>query len=175
MNNSARPVPSQEELQRLFDYDPETGVLTRKVRRGNQAAGRIAGCIDTQGYRRVWLGGVRKVAAHRLVWCYVKGDWPPAELQIDHINGVKDDNRIANLRLATNGENQANGPAYRNSISGIKGVHLIRSTGKWRATIRAEGRMVHLGVFTEKADAIAARVAATQKYHGEFAYQGAAA
>ena len=97
----------------------------------------------------------RQYKAHRLAWFYVHGEWPDGE--IDHINWVKNDNRICNLRVVTHSENM------QNTRRQDKGVTFKR--GYWRARISLNKHQIFLGHFKNKEDAIAARKAAELKYH----------
>ena len=121
-----------ERLRALLDYDPVTGVFTWKATRTGQAvAGRIAGGALHTGYHRIQIDG-RAFLAHRLAWLYVHEVWPQG--QIDHINGVKADNRIANLREATASQNGQNRRGSQiNNGSGLLGVYPHDASGRWRA------------------------------------------
>jgi hypothetical protein len=95
-----------EQLRVLIEYSPETGEFVWKVSPGkNTPIGSVAGSITSKGYRVIKILG-RRLPAARLAWLYVHGEWPP-EL-MDHRNGVRDDDRIANLRPCTNSENGQN-------------------------------------------------------------------
>jgi hypothetical protein len=97
-----------ERLRELLHYDPDTGDFTWRTARKRIPAGAIAGTVE-RGFRRITIGGGRhgpRYSAHRLAWLYMTGAWPNGYL--DHINRDPDDNRFANLRLATNSQNQAN-------------------------------------------------------------------
>ena len=95
-----------ERLREVLDYGPDTGVFTWKIRTNSRVkVGDVAGALRPDGYIQISIDG-RLHRAHRLAWLYVTGESPPD--QIDHINGVRDDNRIANLRLATSAENKQN-------------------------------------------------------------------
>jgi hypothetical protein len=88
---------TQAELKQSLRIDPDTGdILTLK--------GRPAGSMTWNGYRRVTIRG-REYKAHRLIWLWVHGEHPPKDMTIDHVNGIKTDNRICNLRLATQMQN----------------------------------------------------------------------
>lgn len=156
---------TESRLKELLHYDPDTGVFRRLVnRRGLKArAGAVAGWIDKDGYRRIEVDG-RRYSAHRLAWFYVHGAFPNKEL--DHRNGVRDDNRIANLREATPGQNQANSKAKRN---GLKGVCWNRRAKKWQSNICIRRKLVYLGLFRSESEAHAAYYEAAQHLFGEFA------
>lgn len=146
-----------ERLRELLSYDPATGELRWSIRRGNVRAGSLAGSLDSHGYLRVSIDG-RFYKAHRLVWMHVHGAWPAGE--IDHINMVKTDNRIANLRDATRSENQKNTLLYRRNSSGYRGVCWSKQKNRWQAMISENGRLRHLGYFDCPESASAAYLAA---------------
>jgi hypothetical protein len=149
---------NQAEARRLFDYDPETGALTWRVRTGPRTpVGDEAGHLTDKGYRRVRVHG-RLHLAHRIIWLWMTGDWPAGE--IDHVNHVRDDNRWTNLREATRVENTRNASMRHDNTSGHVGVHWHRQNQKWMARIKVNGKLTYLGTFESKADAIAARQAA---------------
>lgn len=154
---------SATRVRELLDYDPETGVFTRKVTQGNAKAGATAGYLDkSNGYVTISIDG-KKCYAHRLAWLYVYGTWPEAE--IDHMNRQRSCNRIGNLRAATHRQNLQNTTQPSNNTSGCKGVSLIKRTGKWEAFIKTYGKKRHLGVFTTFAEAAAARRTAEASLH----------
>lgn len=153
------------ELHRLLTYDPMTGELRRKTTMGNRAAGQLTGSVEPKGYLKVAVNK-RRLKAHVIAWAMHYGQWPGA--QVDHINLNPADNRIANLRLATNQQNCANKRLYKNNSSGIKGVHQARS-GRWVAAIKINYVRIQLGTFeTKNAAAEAYRQAAISAF-GEFA------
>lgn len=136
---------THEELLAYAAYDPDTGVFTSRVSAGNRMAGSVIGNPDTSGYLRAVLMG-RQVKLHRLAWFYFHGQWPTQE--IDHINRIKTDNRIANLRECDTSSNCTNqlGPRKNNKL-GLQGVHLIKHTGRYRATCVIQGKRHSLGIF----------------------------
>ena len=89
-------------------------------------------------------------------------------IQVDHRSGNGLDNRRSNLRVATHGQNQRNAAKRKDNTSGMRGVGWNKHAGKWQARIRANGKRIHLGYFTDIAAAKAARTAAELKYHGQF-------
>lgn len=103
--------------------------------------------------------------AHRLVWLHVYGVWPLYE--VDHINGIRDDNRLCNLRLATRGENSQNrhNQKQANNKSGVLGVCWSTREGKWVASLNLRRRKVHCSYHKRFEDAVAARAKAKEKYH----------
>jgi hypothetical protein len=155
---------SAERLRELLAYDPETGVFTWRSSRCGVAAGSVAGSRKSNGYIKVKVGG-RMYRSHRLAWFYVTGVWPVG--QLDHINGIRDDNRIANLREATNAENQQNSKCRSGSASGFKGV--TRKRNAWRARIKRGGRFIYLGAYKTREEAHAAYRVAAEAHFGEFA------
>jgi hypothetical protein len=158
-----------EELRLLMSYDPETGLFKWRVSRSSNArAGDVAGCVakqhDGREYRRIRVRG-HLHRAHRLAWLYAYGEWPNEE--IDHINGDGLDNRLSNLRIATSSQNSCNTRLKSDNTSGIKGV--FPHGEKWRARIKVGGRLLCLGIFTDKEDAAEAYRQAAIKHFGEFA------
>ena len=146
-----------------LDYDPLTGDFTWRVTvNGRAKAGTIAGCKSNE-YWAIRVAGKLHLA-HRLAWFYVHGEWPK---QIDHINGIGSDNRIANLRLATPAQNAANMKRVKTNTTGFKGVSFKK--GKWRANIKHAGRAIQIGTFASPEEAHAAYIAASRQFFGEFA------
>ena len=122
-----------DELRELLHYDPATGVFTNKTTRGPRAfAGSVAGKFDTHGYRQIQIQG-KNYLSSRLAWYYQEGYWP--ELQIDHINRVRSDDRWCNLRHVSAQCNTRNCKKRSTNKSGITGVYFEKSCKKWRATI----------------------------------------
>jgi hypothetical protein len=161
---------SPEELKRVLSYNHETGVFTRKINRGKHKAGDIAGTVMSRGYIRIGVNG-RTYLAHRLAWLYVYGVWPN---EIDHVNHIKDDNRISNLRSVTHQENSRN-QSKQNKKEGkndVTGVLWCRQNKKWSVRIGVNNKRVYVGIFKDKFEAICARKSAENKYnfhsnHGE--------
>ncbi|HFR5612474.1 TPA: HNH endonuclease [Yersinia enterocolitica] len=128
-----------------------------------QYAGKLAGGIDGQGYRQV-TSGYMKVRCHRAVWVFAHGDIPES-LYIDHINHIRSDNRINNLRLVTHHQNMKNQAMHSRNTTGANGVGFDRATGKWKATLTHLGSYVSLGYFDSKDQAIKARNDADKRFN----------
>jgi HNH endonuclease len=146
---------SVEELRKRLDYDPETGVL--RWRKGC----RIAGTIKRTGYREIWFlsGGVRHyLRAHRVAWALQVGAWPPDE--IDHRDGNRDNNRLANLRSATRGENAQNLVLRPRRHAPMVGASKTPE-GRWRSWMNRR----YLGTFGSAEEAHQAYLVAKKKFH----------
>lgn len=126
-----------DELHNCFSYDPDTGFITRKVRMGNYSKGTVCSSKFQTGYAKVTYKGIQMVA-HRLAWFLYYKEQPPE--QIDHINGIKDDNRISNLRTCTNSTNQMNISVHKRSQTGIKGIMPVRGGSLYRAEVCVDGK-----------------------------------
>lgn len=153
---------TQAELRARFSYYPQTGELIRRTR-SNRAV--RAGTRNSCGYIRIIIEG-KAYLAHRLVWLYVYGEFPRAD--IDHINGDRADNRIANLRDVPRAVNSGNRhTANRNSSHGVLGV--TRASNRWMAQISTHGRKQYLGIFDTAEAAQAAYNSAKQAKEANFA------
>jgi len=156
---------TQQELKELLHYDPTTGVFTWKTSFANHIReGRTAGSLRQTGYIAVKIFG-HEYGAHRLAWVYTYGDWP--ENQIDHIDGVRHNNRIVNLRQATHTQNAHNSKKRRGVKCGLKGAFPYR--GKFRAKICVKGKNIYLGDYNTEEEAHAAYMAAAKEEFGAFA------
>ena len=157
---------TQARLKELLHYNPLTGVFTwLKPLRNGVRPGSVAGCVHQQGYVQIAMFG-RSYRAHRLAWLYVHGTWPKAEL--DHINGIRGDSGISNLREATRAENGRNLSRNTRNKSGFRGVCWEPVRRRWRAAIGFEGRIISLGRFTTAKDASVAYEAKATELFGEF-------
>lgn len=167
-----------EIAKEIFAYEPETGLFHYKHRsRGyfrtdrefiewneNNAGTECLTELTPKGYFSGWTLN-QTVLAHRVAFMIAHGTEPD---QVDHINGVRSDNRVENLRSVTKAENNKNIRLSPRNRFGIPGLWLLPKTGKWVATIRAGGPKIHLGTFDHKFEACAARKSAELKlgYHG---------
>lgn len=185
---ASKPLPPQDVLRQLLDYNPDTGVLTWKERGpqwfkdgrhsaahtaakwNSQNAGKEAFTGDVTGYR---LGRINKrhLLAHRVIWMMVHGVDPD---HIDHINGDRADNRLVNLRDVTATGNVRNSKLPCNNTSGVIGISWDRSRAKWEAHITLADRKKHIGRFPCIGQAIRARKEAERR-HGFHPNHGRAA
>lgn len=158
---------TQEKLKSLLNYNSETGTFTWKhaMGPGKPQSGREAGNPTTDGYLRIQIEG-RTYTAHRLAWLYMHGVWPAP--QIDHIYGVRTDNRISQLRLATHAQNNRNRAMQRNNKSGFVGVRWNKLAKRWKAKICFEGKCIHLGYFSSAKDASEAYKSKAAQLFGPF-------
>lgn len=158
-----KPLPSVEKLHCLFSYDPKAGILWRKGKQGMK----VAGCNASNGYLRTRAGG-EQYAVHRIIWKMihkVESD------DIDHINGDRKDNRIANLRLATRSDNNRNIVISPMNTSGYSGVTYLKRENRWKAYLKVEKTQVCAGLFKEKREAVIAYNNLALQLHGVFAHR----
>jgi len=158
-----RPDITAERVRELFDYDQETGIFRWKLSpKGGIPAGHVAGTPDKHGYIMI-ISSQRKYKAHRLAWLYQYGAFPASH--IDHIDGNKANNAIANLREATRGQNMQNvKKARKDSGSGLIGAYH-RHDGKWWSYIRLNRVQIYLGSFQTPEAAHAAYLKAKAELH----------
>ncbi len=158
---------TQEYIKSIFYYNPNTGEFIRikKIARYSKI-GEIAGHTNSKGYVVIKIHQ-KAYKAHRLAYLYMIGKFP--EHQVDHRNRIRDDNRWSNLRLATNSQNQINGPAYKTNTSGYKGVYWSKCWKRWFSQINFNKKQIFLGYHSTKTDAAIAYNKAALEYHGEFA------
>lgn len=154
---------TQRRLREVLLYSQESGEFkwispSSLALRPGQVAGTAHGGND---YVRLMVDGVR-YKAHRLAWLYVHGQWPKHE--IDHINGIKSDNRIANLRDVPKNINQQN---HRKANAGnpTRLIGAVRHGKGFTASIRVEGRLLYLGKFPTAMEAHAVYLEAKRQLH----------
>lgn len=123
------------------------------------------GWRDNTGYLRV-CAGKNSFAAHRIIWESVHGKIAEG-FEIDHINNVRDDNRISNLRLATKSNNAANRKKHNGNVP-LKGV-TIHKCGKFQASLKLGGKFIYLGLYETAEEAHAAYVSKAISIHANFA------
>lgn len=155
---------TQESLKLVLSYDEKTGLFTRiKSIGGKNRAGEVAGTVSSDGYIQIHVRG-QILFAHRLAWLYVYGSFPHGIL--DHIDENKINNKICNLRLATNSENMQNVSALRSDNQfGMTGVSRNRRGPPFRSRIKINGKEIHIGSFHTAKDAHDAYMLAKEKIH----------
>jgi len=169
----AREVTEEEEtwVKDNLRYDPETGYLWwTKQNYGNRNLDKPAGCLYKDGYITIThrRSGVKKdYRAHRLAWFIYYGKWP--KNQIDHINNIRDDNRIVNLREATCAENGSNKKIRIGGTSKYKGVSWHKVNVCWESRLTVNRKTIHLGNYDNEQQAALAYNKAALEYFGEFA------
>jgi len=156
---------TQEQLEKVLHYCPDTGVCTwlvsgRGKRRG-QEAGNILRKTNGKSYRQLCIN-YRMYQVHRLAFLYMLGTFPAD--QVDHIDGNGTNNAWDNLRVVTNRENSMNKRMPKNNTSGVVGVNWFKPKRRWRATISIGSHRKFLGSFRSKEEAIAVRKAAEVFY-----------
>lgn len=152
-------------LRQILDYNPETGKFFWKSRGINDFDSQYAGkeaftSVNSLGYVQGEILG-KNYKGHRVAWAIHHGYWPE---NIDHINGLKEDNRICNLREASHSQNSKNMKRYSTNTSGVTGVRQI-GNGKFQATICVNRKRITLGAFIKFEDAVKARKEAEILYN----------
>lgn len=150
-------------LRELFDYSD--GDLIWKVSRRRVKPGRVAGCLDRNGYLQVRIDG-KAYLAHRLVYLMHNGLLPK---YIDHIDGDRSNNRIENLRPCELKQNALNAKVCRSSKSGIKNVVWHSRDMKWQVAVSVHGKQKNFGYYDDVELAELVAIEARNKYHGNFA------
>lgn len=144
---------------KYLTYDDPTGLLYWKKREGKSSwnsrwEGKLAlNCVNNTGYKVGAIEG-KNYLAHRVIWCMKTGGFP---IFIDHINGIKTDNRWVNLREVSFKDNCRNLPVRVDNKTGMMGVHYRKESGKWFARIKFEGEIINLGTFDTFQEACEAR------------------
>jgi hypothetical protein len=157
-----------EHAKENLNYDSSTGIFTwNKDRTGSAKKGSVAGTITRDGYISIGCKN-RRISAHRIAWHMYYGHIPDSA-DIDHINGIKTDNRIANLRLCNKSQNLCNRPIQKNNKSGYKGVSWCSKLSKWIAQIKKNRKLFYLGSYKAPEDAYLAYTKAAKQLHKEFA------
>jgi hypothetical protein len=153
---------TQAELQAQIHYDPETGLFTW-IKTNNKA-----GYYPENKYSQIGLNN-KLYYGHRLAWLYVYGYFPQ---YVDHINGVKSDNRLINLRKATNQQNACNSKIPVTNTSRIKGVMWNKNAKKWQVQITLNQKKYHIGYFADFFEACCIVFVTRNKLHGDYANNG---
>lgn len=138
-------------LVNALDYCIDTGIFRWKdSRRGAVVKGSVAGGSDSNGYITIKLNGT-KYYAHRLAWFYCFKEWPISLL--DHVDQIKYNNRLDNLREANHSQNALNTGIPINNSTGFKGVCLHTASGKYQAQVKINGAYKYLGLYNTKEEA----------------------
>lgn len=158
---------TQQEIHKLFDY--KDGNLIWKIARNSRAkVGGVAGKTPHHsGYKVVTVDN-HQYSQHRLVWIYHNGKIEN-NIEIDHINGIKNDNRIENLRIATRNQNIQNQSKRKHNTSGFKGINFHKASNKWAASIGYNKKRIHLGLRDTAEEASLLYQHAANKLHKQFA------
>lgn len=177
---AARKDITADFARQILDYDAAAGVLIwrprtpemfrdgvhsaqRKCRAWNaKFAGKIAGCVEPRLYARIRIYDALYYV-HRIAWLIVHGEWPQDEL--DHRLGLKNGDKIENLRPATRPQNLQNAATPSNNTSGHVGVSWNKAASKWHAYITVDRHRIHLGYFADRNEAAAAYLTAKKKHH----------
>jgi len=150
-----------DKLKKMFEY--KKGKLYNKYTRNPRALkGLMVGSKHHSGYYQVQIDG-KLYMVHRLIWIMFNGNIPD-NMEIDHINHIRDDNRLTNLRLVTRQDNRRNQKLTIRNKSGVIGIYYIKRLGKWGSQIKVDGKVIWLGSFVKKDDAISARKKAEIEY-----------
>jgi hypothetical protein len=158
VNEQKQSELTNKMLRKRLSYSRSNGVFTWK---DGQHAGAVAGHVISNGYRQIKLYG-RSYYAHRLAWLWCHKEWPAAD--IDHKNGLRDDNRILNLREATRSENLRNQRLSPRNTSGKMGVYWSNSAKRWVAEMNLRSGRLRLGRFKSYDEAANARAQAERKH-----------
>ena len=141
-----KPLPHQDTLNALFTYDPDTGILRNKVKRGPSKPGVAAGSIHWKGYLVISINQ-SQYRVHRLIWKMAYGKDPGT---LDHINRDRLDNRLENLRAASDAENSHNHKMYNSNTSGCTGLSYDKWRGLWVGQLVRYGKRVRFGRSKDK-------------------------
>lgn len=152
-----------ERMVRFLSYDPATGAFTSLINRGPIKIGQVVGGVNVQGYIQIQIDGIIYYG-HRLAWLYMTGEWPKDT--IDHINGVRHDNRFENLRdVEPSGNAQNQRRPRKDNETGLLGVSKHSQMDKWVARIKIGSMYQHLGCFDTPEEAHDAYLAAKREHH----------
>ncbi len=160
---------SIDELREAFEVNIETGDLLWRIPHGRW--GRIppgpAGSAGPKGRLVVDFKGKTRLV-HRIIWAIAHGAWPPEGMEIDHVDRDCHNNRLSNLRLATQSEQMCNRGAQKSNTSGVSGVSWDRTRSRWLSRVYKDNKVVWVRRFAAFNDAVLAIKRARLTYHGEF-------
>ena len=152
-----KELPSLDFLRNTLDFDLKRGFLKHKSRKSPPIVHK------STGYVRITIKG-KKYPVHRIIWALSNNILPKIEHQIDHINGIRSDNRIENLRLVTASGNSRNTEFHRFNKDKDLGLYYRKDRKKWRVGITINRKRIWLGCFNNKKDAINARKEAENRF-----------
>ena len=163
----------EQEIINRITYDPETGYLTWKPRGrqnfDNRFAGKDCTRLDKEGYKVIQVsisGKVSILSAHRIAWFLYYGEWPLGN--IDHVDRNNTNNKIGNLRIASQSQNSQNRKCRTDSLSGYKGVRKTKR-GTYRVKICKEGNYIYKDGFSTAEEAALEYNELAKELHGDFA------
>ena len=159
---------TQDEIKELFHYKNSQLYWNSRPARAVDISKPAGGIDVSTGYWRIMIGG-KTYGAHRLIFIMHYGCIPEI---IDHINGDKSDNRLQNLRTATQAENSRNAKLSKDNESGFKGVGFCKRTQRWRGRIMLNKKAIFVGSFIKLDDAVDATIKLREKLHGIYANNG---
>lgn len=149
-------------LQEVFDYNPDTGVFTRKAKQTGVRKGAVSGSLHAYGYLVTSIDR-KSYTCHRLAWLYMTGAWPQG--QIDHVNGDRKDNRFVNLRDVTKTQNAQNQRKAQRSNKSTGVLGTWKNGNGFAARISHNNTKLYLGTFKTLAEAKTAYIEAKRKLH----------
>ena len=150
----------------VLTYDEQTGEMRWRINRGKRAAGQVVGSPSSSGHLQTWIDG-DLYQVHRLAWLLYYGEWPA--LFLDHADGDRTNNKIANLRQASGSQNCANRATARKVHGSLKGAFYCKSSKHWKSSITKDGQARYLGCFKTEREAHDAYCLAAKQLHGDFA------
>lgn len=156
---------THKRLKELVDYDPESGYFSWKFGRPGASMGVRCGTVKKAGYTILTLDRTL-FRAHRVAWFFVHGEWPKDE--IDHINRMRSDNRLANLRIADRSKNGFNKPVRSDSKIGVKNVSYDQETGVYYVRLVIDKKPFNFGGFATIGEAAACAATERLKHHQLF-------
>jgi hypothetical protein len=153
---------TQTRLKEVLDYNPDTGVFTRRLKQSGVSQGKISGSLTNEGYMVTSIDS-KLYKCHRLAWLYMTDAWPNG--QIDHKNGNRSDNRFDNLRDVAKQQNTENQRKAQRSNKSTSVLGTWKNGSGFAARISHKNTKVYLGTFATVEEAHAAYIAAKRLLH----------
>jgi len=153
---------TQSRLQEVLEYNPITGVFTRRLKQTGVKQGSISGSRSNEGYLVTTIDS-EAFKCHRLAWLYMTGEWPAG--QIDHINGDRSDNRFSNLRVVLKQQNAENQRKAQRNNKSTNTLGTFKNGSGFAARISHNNAKIYLGTFKTLDEASAAYIAAKRVLH----------